>query len=182
MSTYYCLLKCYFFSVTQTRHEHSETQDLPVEWPKKAGNPEEDSATASKAKISKAAKAKAKAKTEPKSDSSDQLLNKTMKTPSLLTNLVRCGNQMGLSSSWKFAEHSLNQQIHAKLKILPLSQLSAQQKSDNEKANIQTLTLLGIWQTTEQLAGCKKTAMMESAEELIEILFRISFFVNLNLI
>ena len=51
----------------------------------------------------------------------------------------------------------------------PLSEISEETRSQRKHDNIKTLTLLGKWQSLEEIdaAGGKKSLLMESAEELI---------------
>lgn len=144
-------------------------QDMPAEWPKAVVI--SDTAAA---KNGKKQNSKAKAKPTPKAKPETEDVkptpapeSKPKSAPSLLTNLVRCGNQMGNSSSWAIIENALKDQIATKLKIKPLSALTPHQRLQHEQENIKTLTLLGIWQTPAQLEIQKKTAIMASAEELI---------------
>lgn len=144
-------------------------QDMPAEWPK-AAVISDKAAVADGKKPTGKAKAKAKPKAKPETEdvkSKPVPESKPKSAPTLLTNLVRCGNQMGNSSSWAIVESALKDQIATKLKIKPLSELTHHQRLQHEQENIKTLTLLGIWQTPAQLEVQKKTAIMESAEELI---------------
>ena len=120
------------------------------------------------------AKAKAKAKQKAKPETEDvkpkpvpESKPKSAPSQSLLTNLVRCSNEMSKSSAWSIVESALRDQIATKLKIKPLSELTHHQRLQHEQQNIQTLVSLGIWHTPAQLEVQKKTAIMESAEELI---------------
>lgn len=91
-------------------------------------------------------------------------------TPSLLANLVRCGNQMSSASSWAIVEAAFAEQIQQKLRFWPLAALSTDQKL-HEHQNIQTLELLGLWEPkTAMKEKDKETAVMASAKELISFL------------
>ena len=58
------------------------------------------------------------------------------------------------------------------LRVVPLSALGPETRIYREQENIKTLRLLGRWQTAEEIAAnnVKKTAIMESSEELISYL------------
>ena len=58
------------------------------------------------------------------------------------------------------------------LRMVPLSALGPETRIYREQENIKTLRLLGRWQTAEEIAANngKKTAIMESSEELISYL------------
>lgn len=61
-------------------------------------------------------------------------------------------------------------QIQGNLCLAPLSDLSEEMRLRREQENVNTLKLLGKWQTADELETNKKTAVMESAEELIMFL------------
>lgn len=60
--------------------------------------------------------------------------------------------------------------IQGNLCLAPLSDLSEEMRLRREQENVNTLKLLGKWQTADELETNKKTAVMESAEELIMFL------------
>ena len=80
----------------------------------------------------------------------------------LLANLVRAGNQMGLSSSWKAMLRNLRQLISDKIKIEPLSALPRDAEC-RLKHNTGVLEMLG------KLSGPSK-CMNDAAQELLVFL------------
>ena len=159
-------------------------QDLPLQWAP-AHAPISDSAekkqkSTAKAKAGKAkakVKGRGKGKCEETTNEGEPEKPKAKTGPSLLANLVRCGNQMANASSWAIINAAFAEQIRSKLRILPTCQLSMQRKLQLEQENIKTLTMLGIWQTPEDLEKKKKTDLMETAEELMLFLVSTSGFV-----
>ena len=164
-------------------------QDLPLQWaPAKApalenAEPGDDKKKQKPTAKAKAGKAKAKVKGRGTSKCEETTNQgkpepKAKTGPSLLANLVRCGNQMANSSSWAIINASFAEQIRSKLRVLPSSQLSMHRKFLQEQENIKTLIMLGIWQTPADLEKNKKTDLMETAEELLLSLVSTSGFVN----
>ena len=95
------------------------------------------------------------------------------KVPFLLTNLVRTGNQMGSSSSWKIIQKSLRQTIASRLQIEPLSSKAVGDAQLHLNRSI--LVMLGkILPSDDHLAepsGLRPSqALCDSAAELLQIL------------
>ena len=83
-------------------------QDMPAEWPKAVVISDTAAAKNGKKQNSKA-KAKPTPKAKPDTEPTPVPESKPKSAPSLLTNLVRCGNQMGNSSSWAIIDQAQNQ-------------------------------------------------------------------------
>lgn len=75
---------------------------------------------------------------------------------------------MSNSSSWSIVRRTLASIVHSRLKVLPRSTLDSQACAQHKIANASMLVKLGKLQTPEELTKCKKTAMTESSEELLE--------------
>lgn len=93
------------------------------------------------------------------------------KFPYLLTNLVRAGNQMGSSSSWKIILANLKSTVTQKLRLRPLSELTEESANGHLCKNRSVLQMLGKLTDSGGLSfgGMPpSSALNDSAEELLQ--------------
>ena len=92
------------------------------------------------------------------------------KSPFLLSNLVRAGNQMGNASSWRIVLGSVKSIVQSKLKLQPLSEATEESQS-HLRHNTRVLHMLGKLRSTDIPCSQQPSqALVNSAEELLQIL------------
>ena len=102
--------------------------------------------------------------------------------PSLLTNLVRLGNQMGQSQSWRCILKNLTVCISQRLTLAPRSSLTAEQERAQMQVNRTLLILLDILDSSQEVdnvlppqkadvdMASTRRPLREAAEELLKFL------------
>lgn len=87
------------------------------------------------------------------------------KSPFMLSNLVRAGNQMGNASSWRIVIGSVKSIVESKLKLQPLSE-ATEESRDHLRKNTRVLHMLGKLRNVETCKLQPSQALVDSAEEL----------------
>lgn len=150
-------------------------QDLPAQWPWGQMEKEKEKPEPS-GKGKGRGRGKGRGKTGPKGKGAEVApkakAKAVAKVPLLLTNLVRTGNQMKSSSSWRIVRNNLAQVIAGKLEIRAMSGQGVGSQA-NLSMNRSLLIMLGklpAEMETSTWSTHPSPTMCQAAEELLQIL------------